>query len=60
LFDDSGLDDALAIGPVFGDSIDNQLKELDAELRKVDDRLAVQELMTNPTLSGHVKWPLKL
>lgn len=50
LFDDSGLDDALAIGPVFGDFIDNRLKALDVLLLTIDDRVSIQELLASEDL----------
>lgn len=50
LFDDSGLDDAHAIGPIFGDYIDNQLKALDVLLLKINDRVSIQDLLANPDL----------
>ena len=50
LFDDSGLDDALGIGPVFGNDIDNRFKALDALLLNIDDRVPIQELLANQDL----------
>jgi hypothetical protein len=51
LFDDSGLQESLENGTVFGEAIDEHLRQLGDELDLIDEDQPVESLLRDPQLS---------